>query len=304
MFDIKPATYHHALLFNCPGGLNREWEDPNYQGECGVLYLPCSIYFTGWASGQAPLYYHEGLPIGAGEGAAKEFLFQSHIDNPESSSGIFDQGWGLRFTYTPTLTEVESGTFGLYSGVPLGGIPGGIAEFRVMSECTGRMTESAFPDGIYITAVTPHMHGIGIDSSMEVLREDTRGNWVEALKPWTQTHWDNNWQGNRFLSYPGVKILPGDRLRIRCGFNTSNRTQETRNGEGFEDEMCIVYVSYYPREHISICAEFPPTSTTHPDMSGPGITFADVPPYFFPIGPEEYTPLPPPPNNCNASRTF
>jgi len=299
MYDIAPATYHHALLFSCPGGLPPAWEDGE-NDVCGVIpALACSIYFTGWATGQSALYYLEGLPIG--QDATIDFLFQGHIDNPYSTPGIYEPGWGMNFIISPTLTDIESGTFGLYSGVPMGGIPPGIESFVVQSECTGRMTESAFPDGFWITAVTPHMHGIGQAHEIEVLRDDGNGGWYQAMVIFSQDAWDNNWQGNRFLRHPGVFIQGGDRLRIRCQFNTMNRTVETRNGEGFEDEMCINYISYYPRTQISICAEFPPSSPSHPDMSGPGLTFSDVPPFFWPIGPAEFVPLPDPPNNCNNS---
>jgi len=302
MFNIAPATYHHSLLFSCPGGLPPSWEDGE-NDVCGVIpALACSIYFTGWATGQSALYYTEGLPVGAGEGAVVDFLFQGHIDNPYLTPGIYEPGWGLMFTLTETLLPIESGTFGLYSGVPLGGIPAGIQSFVVQSECTGRMTANAFPEGMWITAVTPHMHGIGVSHEIEVLRENEDGEWYQAMVIWTQRSWDNNWQGNRFLRHPGVFIEPGDRLRIRCEFNTMNRTQETRNGEGFEDEMCINYISYYPRTQISICAEFPPTAISHPEMSGPGLTFSDVAPFFFPIGPAEFIPLPQEPNNCNNTK--
>jgi len=301
-YSISPATYHHALLFQCPNGLPPDWQDPNYQGDCPVVTLACWLYFTGWATGQAPLYYMNGLPVGAGDNACKAFLFQGHIDHPTMTPGIEEPGWGMVFTITPTLTPVESGTFGMYSGVPLGGIPPGISSFVVQSECSSRIMANAFPQGVWITHVTPHMHGAGVSHELELLRQDRDGNWYEHAKLWSQDAWDNNWQGNRFLKEPGIWVEPGDRLRVRCEFTTLNRTIPTGNGESFEDEMCINYISYWPRQDISICAEFPPTAITYPDMSGPQISFSDVPPYLFPIGEPEYTPLPPPPNNC-ANKT-
>ena len=147
------------------------------------------------------------------------------------------------------------------------------------------------------------MHGVGVSHYLELLRERPDGMW-DTIELWSQNAWDNNWQGNRFLRSPGIWVEPGMRLRVRCEYNTMNRTAPTGNGESFEDEMCINYISYWPRQDISICAEFPPTSLTHPEMSGPQISFSDVPPYLFPIGAlDDMIPLPPPPQNCaNATK--
>jgi len=294
------------IVFGCVRSLPRPYDDPDYQGECAVVpALQCSFFFTGWAIGQGPIYWYDPAPIGAGEGAVKDFLLQAHIDNPNSDSGLKEPGWGLFFWYTPTTTATESGAFGLYSGVPLGGMPPGVAEFSVQSECASRMTKSAFREGVYISSVTPHGHALLKSTSLELLRERPDGTWYEHAKVWQQDHWDANWQGYRALTYPGVWMEPGDRLIVKCTFDTSNVTDYVRNGEGFEDEMCIAYISYFPRESITICAEFPPTVLPpYERMSGVGLSFADVPPFFFPVNRrDEHEPLPPPLNVCSSNRT-
>jgi len=92
MYDIFPAAYHHFLMFGCPGGLPREYEDPDFYKDCPVIPHPtCIKFFNGWAMGQQAMYLEYGMPIGAGNGAAKEFLFQSHIDNPTEDT-IYEPG--------------------------------------------------------------------------------------------------------------------------------------------------------------------------------------------------------------------
>jgi len=297
--NIGTATYHHYIFFECPNGLPREYEDDENH-ECAVVPSPsCIVFYLGWAAGQGPLYFEHGLPIGAGEGAAKWGLIQSHIDNPDwRVNQPREPGWGAVITYTPNLTPIESGVFGLYGGVPLGGMPDGIAEYHTRAECPQRMIESAFGrEGMYITSASPHMHGLGTYAKLELLREQG-STWVEPYVIWEQTAWDNNWQGVRIFGGDGFQVLPTDRLRCHCKYDTRNRTEPIRNGEGFDDEMCICYINYYPRKSISICAEFPPSVPSHPQDSGIGLSFADVAPFFWPIGPENYIPAPPPPNYC------
>jgi len=299
--NIGTATYHHYIFFECPGGLPRDYNDDENH-ECAVVPSPsCIVFFLGWAAGQGPLYMEHGLPIGWGDGAAQWGLIQSHIDNPDyRDNRPMEPGWGASIVYTPNLTPIESGVFGLYGGVPMGGMPAGEAVYHTRAECPQRMVENAFGrDGVFLSSASPHMHGLGIYAKLEVLRQRTNGDWYEPYVIWEQTAWDNNWQGVRVFSDGGFQVLPGDRLRCHCKYDTTNETAPVRNGEGFEDEMCICYINYYPRHDISICAEFPPSVPSHPRDSGIGIAFADVPPFWWPVSrDEEYEAAPPPDNYC------
>jgi len=304
---IGTATYHHYIFFECPGGLPRDYLDDENHACAVVPSAQCIVFFLGWAAGQGPLYIEHGLPIGWGDGAAQWGLIQSHIDNPDyRDNRPMEPGWGAFITYTPNLTPIESGVFGLYGGVPLGGMPPGEASYHTRAECPQRMIESAFGrDGMYITSVSPHMHGLGIYSKLEILRERSNGEWYEPYVGWEQTAWVNNWQGVRIFSGDGIQVLPTDRVRCHCKFDTRNETAPVRNGEGFEDEMCICYINYSPRHDISICAEFPPSVPSHPRDSGIGIAFADVLPFWWPVSrEEEFEAAPPPANFCNKENSL
>jgi len=293
LYDISPASYHHLLVFECPRGFPGEYGDPDYQAECPVI-PPCSTYRLGWALGAETLYFDKfGGPIGDGPGAAVHVLQQSHIDNPYSQTDLYERGWGFRFWYTATLRDIEGGSFGFYSGTPLVGIPPGEPDFPVMSECTGETTAKAFTSDIYIDSVFTHMHDVGKSSKLEVLRENEEGEWIQLPHAWDMNHYDANWQGSRHMRDPGYLVKPGDKLRQHCSWNTTLRDQPTRNGEGYDDEMCISYVVYYPfdanHRPLSICAEFPP---------GIGITFSDF--GFDIIRSYEYEPWTPPPDTCSV----
>jgi hypothetical protein len=294
--NIYPAAYHHLLAFACRSGqLPEKYEDPNFVDVCPVIPdSDCMAYFTGWALGGPSLFYDiYGIPVGEGSRAPKGFLMQTHVDNPESSGDIFEPGWGMRMFYTPTLREISGGSFGMYSGTPLIGIPPQEESFMVQSECADSITSRVFPEGIYIDSVFSHMHGLGRVSKVDIIRQEGR-DWRQLEPVYDADFYDTNWQGSRLLKRPGYFLAGGDRLRITCKYNTMSKNEPTRNGEGFDDEMCIKYINYYPVNDDlppSICAEFPP---------GIGISFVDVPPYVGAVGSYEYEPYVPPADNCQA----
>jgi len=304
LYDIAPASYHHLLIFSCPEEVPPEWEDPMYTAPCPVIPdAKCFTYVLGWALGGSNLYFDiYGLPIGVGDGAPKFVLLQTHIDNPNSQTDIYEIGWGFRLFYTATLRPLEGGSFGFYSGTPLVGIPPKEEDFQVMSECNEKTTVVAFPEGIYVDSVFTHMHGAGRTSSLQIIRNfggDRNTNWTQLPDIWSMTHYDSNWQGSRKLKIPGYRVEAGDKLRNRCSYNTMHKNEPTRNGEGYDDEMCIQYVNYYPLRSdlrpISICAEFPP---------GIGITFSDADSdlMFSVIGNYDYAPWQPAPDTCSVRK--
>jgi len=288
------------LIFSCPEEIPPEWQDPSYTAPCPVIPdFQCFTYVLGWAMGGSNLYFDMfGIPIGSGAGAPHFVLLQTHIDNPNSQTDLYERGWGFRLFYTPTLRPIEGGSFGFYSGTPLVGIPPQMEDFGVMSECNDDTTATAFPEGIYIDSVFSHMHYCGRTSKLEIIRNfgsDRNANWTQLPNVWDMTHYDSNWQGSRKLKAPGYRLEAGDRLRVHCSYNTMTKNEPTRNGEGYDDEMCINYLVYYPLRTeprpISICAEFPP---------GIGITFSDANGslMFSTVGQYEYTPWEPKPDTC------
>lgn len=74
--------------------------------------------------------------------------------------------------------------------------------------------------------------------------------------------WDFDQNDNLALQQPPFEILPSDEFRTRCHFTAKDEVW----GLGSQDEMCISFLSYYPRQEVE---NFPYTC---------GVGFAD----FFP----------------------
>ena len=78
--------------------------------------------------------------------------------------------------------------------------------------------------------------------------------WRQTDDVMTLNFWDPNWQGTKILnpSKP-VKVYPGDRLETTCIYDSVGRDAPIQNGEGFMDEMCIPFITYYPVMNIPWC---------------------------------------------------
>lgn len=65
-------------------------------------------------------------------------------------------------------------------------------------------------------------------------------------------------------------VRPGDELRTTCTFNSEGVDRTTFFGKGTHDEMCLVFIQYYPKQkakiqkclsfkELSMCTAFPQT---------------------------------------------
>ena len=105
------------------------------------------------------------------------------------------------------------------------------------------------------------MHYAGRGMTVKVIRASNnatnprRRDWVQTDDMMTLLHWDPNWQGIKILNpAKPVKVYPGDRIVTTCHYDSTGRDRPIRNGEGFLDEMCIPFVTYYPQINIKWCA--------------------------------------------------
>eukprot|EP00300_Choanocystis_sp_HF-7_P042367 c9125_g1_i1.p1 GENE.c9125_g1_i1~~c9125_g1_i1.p1 ORF type:complete len:421 (-),score=15.91 c9125_g1_i1:46-1308(-) len=251
-FNIYPATYHHAIIYDCPLGVTEgqreEWSTIRPCISAGGI-SGCRRFWTGWAAGQMPWCSAAtavGQAVGQGDLTVVTGLLETHIDNPYSTAGLYDDGWGLRMWLTPDLYGyADQLVFGFYLGFPQGGIPPLRDSFVMASAWGGGCTTGMPEGGIYITSITPHMHGLAHRTQVLLI---PASNPNTTIVLYNQNTWDFNWQGPRMLpwdeSLEGYNMLPGDTMIFSCDFDTSNKSTPTFFGEGYEDEMCIAFISW------------------------------------------------------------
>jgi hypothetical protein len=98
------------------------------------------------------------------------------------------------------------------------------------------------PDGpgLDMLGIYPHMHLRGRTLRVERLRDDQTTCLLNVPS------WDFHWQEFFFYDTP-VDLRAGDRLRITCGYDTSDDTTTVTWGEGTADEMCVAGIYAVPR---------------------------------------------------------
>ncbi|KAM4663020.1 dopamine beta-hydroxylase [Discoglossus pictus] len=245
------AIVHHIEVFQCA----EEYETiPHYSGSCDSKMKPerlsyCRHVLAAWAMGAKAFYYPEdaGLAVG-GPGSSRFLRLEVHYHNPLEIKGLRDFS-GIRLHYTPTLRQYDAGIMELgLVYTPVMAIPPRQKEFLLTGYCSDKCTNTALPSrGIQIFASQLHTHLTGRTVATVLARE---GKEIEIVNE--DKHYSPHFQEIRMLKKP-VKVLPGDVLITRCGYNTEDRSRVTVGGFSITDEMCVNYVHYYPRTELELC---------------------------------------------------
>eukprot|EP00035_Acanthoeca_spectabilis_P023263 m.448551 g.448551 ORF g.448551 m.448551 type:complete len:640 (+) comp19678_c0_seq1:25-1944(+) len=232
--DSRSAQYvHHLTLKGYP--------QPNCGGG-GSL-------FWAWTPGNLPVAMPVGVgfPVGSSYGAThafQSFKLNSHFDNPNNVANVQDSsGIRLYLTNNGTHRPVEAGVIELGDGDiqlhngPDRYIAPGITrhDFRCGSTVT-----SAWPHDITVMSHFLHMHEIGVKQETLVTRAgaDVFHAEVEFYQFSMQSP----------VGRPGgYTIRRGDSLNTSCYYSHSGSATSREWGLASQDEMCIDFVTYYPR---------------------------------------------------------
>lgn len=226
----EPRVVHHVILFSLDtpaaeaeaAALDAAEEGPGYTcfGGSGV---DGSRFLAGWAPGTPVTRYPAGT--GLKLEARRKLVVQVHYnlhDGPLPDRTRVDLELADRAE--PALV-VPIGDFDLE-------VPPGVARAPTGHTTTGL----EIPVPLLVHGVFPHMHTLGKTLRVERLPFDGDDVCLADVP-----RWDFDWQ--QFYFYEeAVRLVPLDRLRIECVYDTRERTETVRWGEGTEDEMCLVFL--------------------------------------------------------------
>ncbi|XP_076769593.1 DBH-like monooxygenase protein 2 isoform X4 [Arvicanthis niloticus] len=177
-----------------------------------------------------------------------------HYSNFQNLPGIRDTS-GMRLYYTSHLRKYDMGVLQLGISVfPIHFIPPGAEAFLSYGLCkTDKFEEmnGAPVADIYVSACLLHTHLAGRSLQAVQYRNGTQLQVV--CKDFS---YDFNLQESRDLPHP-VVIKPGDELLIECHYQTLDRDFMTFGGASTINEMCLIFIFYYPRINISSCMGYP-----------------------------------------------
>jgi hypothetical protein len=262
---------HHALAFIDPQRASLELADEAGGYSCfGGPGFSDTALLTGWAPGTDPLELPDDIGIMIPAGAL--VVLQIHY-HPGRAGGSDTTALRLRLRDDKPSRRLENVLIGNFDGPFPGGdglLPGtndreDTIEFRVPALAEGhteRMRYTLeFPiPSIQLYGVGAHLHRVGVDAKIDVLRGgDERACLLHVPQ------WDFDWQ--RIYRYQPTggeypEIFSGDAVEVRCTYdNTLNNPAlaaqldeerlshpiDVQLGESTLDEMCIGFFGFiYP----------------------------------------------------------
>ncbi|KAJ7357612.1 DBH-like monooxygenase protein 1 [Desmophyllum pertusum] len=205
-----------------------------------------------WTVGGEAFYLpqHVGVPIG-GNDSPTSFLLQIAYHNPTNIKGRQDSS-GVMLYYTDHLRTYEGGVVSV--GVDTNDwqiIPpkqeNWISTGYCMHQCNEDMFESTSPElpggGIKIFATLIHIQSTGRAAWTKHVRDGKELPEIARLNTY-----DFKYQDTQILTKTQeVHIQPGDDLIHQCKYDSMKRNKLTKGGFFMQDEMCLDFLFYYPR---------------------------------------------------------
>lgn len=252
---------HHILLYYC------KTTKPVTEGEkghrCYAENMPdywdtCRSLIFAWAIGGSsfPLPAHVGLPLD--ESAAENiFVLEIHYDNPEEKTGFRDSS-GFEIVLVPATREYDAGILEIGQIVSVDGfplvqpIPPYQTTFRYQGVCRSKCVYETFPpkdQNTVIKMFATFLHGHLL--ARQILLQHYRNDQLIATIS-ADRNYDFNYQEMIFLSKE-IEFRPGDDLKVQCVYNSQSLKKLTWGGLTTTDEMCLVYIMYYPKVNAVSC---------------------------------------------------
>ncbi|MBZ3887721.1 DBH-like monooxygenase protein 2 [Sciurus carolinensis] len=254
LLEHNETLVHHILVYACgnasvlPTGISDCYgADPDFS--------LCTQVIVGWAVGGTSYQFPDDVGISIGTPWDPQWIrLEIHYSNFHNLPGIYDTS-GIRIYYTSHLRKYDMGVLQL--GVftfPIHFIPPGAESFMSYGLCKTEkfqeMNGAPMPD-IQVYGYLLHTHLAG-----RALQAVQYRNGTQLQTICKDDSYDFNLQETRDLPHR-VVIKPGDELLIECHYQTLDRDSVIFGGPSTLNEMCLVFLFYYPRNNISSCQGYP-----------------------------------------------
>ncbi|XP_027701964.1 putative DBH-like monooxygenase protein 2 [Vombatus ursinus] len=245
---------HHILVYACgnasalPTGISDCYgADPDFS--------LCSQVIMGWAVGGTSYQFPDDVGISIGTPMDPQWIrLEVHYSNFHNLPGVYDSS-GIRAYFTPLLRKYDMGVLQLgFFTFPIHFIPPGAESFMSYGLCRTEKFEeingTPVPD-IQVYGYLLHTHLAG--RSLQAVQY-RNGKQIRTICK--DDAYDFNLQETRDMK-ERVTIKMGDELLVECHYQTLDRTTLTFGGPSTINEMCLIFLFYYPRNNISSCMGYP-----------------------------------------------
>jgi hypothetical protein len=212
--------------------------------ECGITYFDAGDPVGAWAPGGMELVFPKeaGLRVG-GVSGYRSFALRTYYSNPEGLRDLVDNSEFLMHV----VNELRANDIGvLLSGDPImnlagSQVPSGITRWDF--SCPSTCTQYGFQaDEVTLFAQALRMQSTGVRMEAHIVREGSNVHTASV------EFFDATQQGTFMvpLDEP-LAIRRGDSFDVQCWYATL-RDSDTNMGWGPNDEMCISFMWYYPKQ--------------------------------------------------------
>ncbi|XP_077020640.1 DBH-like monooxygenase protein 2 [Tamandua tetradactyla] len=254
LMDHNETMVHHILVYACGNASALPTGISDCYGADPAFSL-CSQVIVGWAVGGTSYQFPDDVGISIGTPLDPQWIrLEIHYSNFYNHPGIYDSS-GIRMYYSPKLRKYDMGVLQLgFFTFPIHFIPPRAESFMSYGLCkTDKFEETnraPVPD-IHVYGYLLHTHLAG-----RALQAVQYRNGTQLQIICKDDAYDFNLQETRDLPYR-VEIKPGDDLLVECHYQTLDRDSLTFGGPSTINEMCLIFLFYYPRNNISSCMGYP-----------------------------------------------
>jgi hypothetical protein len=236
---------HHIVMFG--SGYDGDFPEGSCDQTAVAMRGGLSLAW-GYAPGAVPWEMPDeaGIPLGSGDGAHKMFFLNYHYDNRWKEAGASDSS-GVRIYYTTQKRKYDAGVLQL--GDPIVQLEGeaiGQGLMRHDFTCPSSCTSLNFKEEVTVYKEVLHMHEVGVAMFNEVIRDG------EVMRRASVDYFDFPQAGLHEVQQNTFTIRPGDSIRTSCSFNTTSSKQSIEYGYGSQDEMCVSYMHYFPKQKLPL----------------------------------------------------
>ena len=232
-FLIDPATVkyaHHILLH---GHVDSTTSCDDF-----------GLVLAAWTPGDDFLYFPEGMGLEIGGGSPGSFNSMSleyHFDNVDGDANKVDNESGIKIYYSNKPVDQEIGLVTMGDGqVNLYGEKIGMGKTKHEFTCPSTCTSSNFEvDEVTVILEAQHMHATGKRIVTDLFRGD------EIVNTASIDYWDFDQNGAAVVRQKPYKLKKGDNYHTTCYFESY---KNTKFGLGSSEEMCMVFIYYYPKQ--------------------------------------------------------
>ncbi|KAB1276205.1 DBH-like monooxygenase protein 2 [Camelus dromedarius] len=254
LVDRNETMVHHILVYACGNASTLPTGISDCYGADPAFSL-CSQVIVGWAVGGTSYQFPDDVGISIGTPLDPQWIrLEIHYSNFHNLPGVYDSS-GIRMYYTSQLRKHDMGVLQLgFFTFPIHFIPPHAESFMSYGLCKTEkfeeMNGAPVPD-IQVYGYLLHTHLAG-----RALQAVQYRNGTQLRTICKDDSYDFNLQETRDLPYR-VEIKPGDELLVECHYQTLDRDFLTFGGPSTINEMCLIFLFYYPRNNISSCMGYP-----------------------------------------------